>query len=220
MGDSTMFDAGSGAGAGGLRSSALTPLGPSYLRSDAATAWAKLRRLLEAYDTFDCLSPGASAAGTGSGITLVGARLRLAAVDGVLATEPRMALPAWLLQPFQPAAGAAGMAGTAADPAALLQRLMARSRLIDAAELVLSYLDAWQQQSSLQRVRSTAVWLPLKDLELLHASLQDGARRAKESGAAAEALLLRSFAEGLQDKLKLHVDQARQDWGQLQLVAH
>lgn len=243
--DSSMFDGSGGVGGGGsgssrgvLRGSLLTPLGPSYMGSEAATAWAKLRRLLEWYDTFDCLGPdGAAGGGTGGGaagaaasasegsasssnsiITLVGARLRLAAVDGILSTQPRMALPAWLLQPFQPTSESAGMAGSAADPAALLRALMDHWRLVDAAQLVLAYVDAWQQRSSLQRVHSSAVWLPLQDLELLHASLQDGARRALDKGGAAEAAVLRGCAEGLQERLKQHVDLVKADWG-LQLAA-
>jgi hypothetical protein len=216
--------------AGVLRSSVLTPVGPSYLCSEAAAAWSKLQRLLELYDSFDCLSPGAGAVPGGSskeaststssssspGITLAGARLRLAAVDGVLSAQPRMALPAWLLQPFQPSAAAGGMAGAAADPAALLRKLVGHWRLVDASELVLSYLDAWQQRSPLQRVHSTAVWLPLQELELLHASLQDGARRAREKGAAGEAELLAGCAEGLADRLQKHVSLVREDWSQLQ----
>lgn len=233
--DSSMGAAGSSKAAGVLRRSVLTPIGPSYLCSEAATAWSKLRRVLEDYDSFDCLSPdaasgaaataaapGAKGSSTGSagssrGLTLAGARLRLAAVDGALSAHPRLALPAWLLQPFLPTAGAgAGMAGSAADPAALLRKLIEHWRLVDAAELVLSYLDAWQQQSPLQRVHSTAVWLPLQDMELLHASLQGGARRAREKGAAAEAAVLDGCAEGLEGKLKQHVSLVRDDWNQLQ----
>lgn len=235
MQHSVGFDDSSGMFAGGssdkvagvLHSSVLTPVGPSYLCSEAAAAWSKLRRLLQLYDSFDCLSPGGvpgskeastSSAGAASstGITLAGARLRLAAVDGVLSAQPRMALPAWLLQPFQPSASAGGMAGAAADPAALLRKLVGHWRLVDASELVLSYLDAWQQRSSLQRVHSAAVWLPLQELELLHASLQDGARRAREKGATGEAELLASCAEGLADKLQQHVSLVKEDWSQLQ----
>jgi len=235
--ESSMFD-GTDKGIGVLHSSLLTPFGPSYLHSEAGTAWSKLRRLLERYDSFDCLSSGppvgtsagqqgSKEAGSGSGsgssdsraITVAGARLRLAAVDGVLSAQPRMALPLWLLQPFQPTSDAAGMAGNAADPAALLQKYMEHWRLVDAARLVLTYLEAWQQRSSLQRVHSAAVWLPLQDMQLLHASLQDGARRARDKGAAAEADVLGSCAESLQDKLKQHIDLVKSDWGQLQLAA-
>lgn len=237
--ESSMFD-GTDKGTGVLHSLLLTPVGPSYLHSEAGTAWSKLRRLLERYDSFDCLCPeppdGASAgqqgskeAGRGSGsgssstdsrgITVVGARLRLAAVDGVLSAQPRMALPLWLLQPFQSTSDASGMAGNAADPAALLQKYMEHWRLVDAARLVLTYLEAWQQRSSLQRVHSAAVWLPLQDMQLLHASLQDGARRARDKGAAAEADVLGSCAESLQDKLQQHIDLVKSDSGQLQLAA-
>jgi hypothetical protein len=246
FGESSMLAGGPGKAASGLRSSVLTPVGPGYLCSEAAAGWAKLRRLLQWYDTFDCVSPaadraavGAAAAGgkapaasdagdastssnsngaTGS-ITLVGARLRLAAVDGVLSTQPRMALPAWLLKPFQPAVGLGGMAGAAADPAGLLRKLMEDWRLTDAAELAMSYLDAWLQESSLHRVHSTAVWLPLQDMELLHASLQDGARRAREKGAEAEAALLGGYAVSLQEKLQQHMSLVKSDWGQLQQSA-
>lgn len=221
--DSSMFDGRSGRAAGALRSSAVTPTEPTYLGSEAAIAWAKLRRLLEKYDLDDCLSPADSApagrneaSSSGSGITLAGARLRLAAIDGALSAQLRMALPGWLLQPFQPTATSGGMTGTAADPAALLRKLMEHWRLIDATELVLSFLDAWQKQSSLQRVHSTAVWLPLQDMELLHASLQDGARRAREKGAAGEATVLAGCAEELQEKLKKHVSLVKEGWGQLQ----
>lgn len=219
---SGMFAGGSSDKAAGvLRSSVLTPVGPSYLCSEAAAAWSKLRCLLQLYDSFDCLSPGAvpgskEASTSSTGITLAGARLRLAAVDGVLSAQPRMALPAWLLQPFQPSASAGGMAGAAADPAALLRKLVGHWRLVDASELVLSYLDAWQQRSPLQRVHSAVVWLPLQELELLHASLQDGARRAGEKGATGEAELLASCAEGLADKLQRHVSLVKEDWSQLQ----
>lgn len=246
--DSGGMCAGSGGrGSSVLSTSVLTPVGPSYLSSDAAVAWSKLRRLLELYASFDCLSPGtesssvpaapgsstaagssstgwaggsaaggSDSAGSGNGITLVGARLRLAAIDGALSAQPRMALPQWLLQPFQPTADAAGMAGKPADPAALLRKLMEHWRLVDAAELVLGYLDAWQQHSALQRVHSTAVWLPLQDMELLHASLQDGARRAREKGYDADAAVLGGIAERMQEKLKQHMDGVKVAWGQLQ----
>jgi hypothetical protein len=224
--DSSMFDDRSGRAAGALRSSAVTPIEPTYLGSKAAVAWAKLRQLLEKCDLIDCLSPADSApaggneastgSGSSSGITLAGARLRLAAVDGVLSAQPRMALPAWLLQPFQPTATSGGMTGTAADPAALLRKLIEHWRLVDATELVLSFMDAWQQQSALQRVHSTAVWLPLQDMELLHASLRDGARRARHKGAAGEAAVLEGCAEGLQEQLKRHVSLVKESWGQLQ----
>lgn len=242
--DSSMFEGSASRGVVALRSTVLTPSGPSYLRSEAASAWTKLQRLLEWYDCFDCLAPdaagaaavaeppGSTKAGSDKGsptatttntkssnITLVGARLRLAAVDGALSAQPRMALPAWLLQPFQPAADAAGMAGTAADAAALLRKYMEHWRLIDAAELVCSYLQQWQERSSLQRVHSTAVWLPLQDMELLFASLQDGARRARQKGAAAEADVLGGYAEALQDRLKQHMDLVKSDWVQLQMAA-
>jgi hypothetical protein len=244
FGESGMLAGGAGKAADGLRSSVLTPVGPGYLCSEAAVGWAKLRRLLQSYDTFDCLSPAADRAAAGAAaavgkpraagsasdgstssngasgsITLVGARLRLAAVDGMLSTQPRMALPAWLLQPFQPAVGSGGMAGAAADPAGLLQKLMEHWRLVDASELVMSYLDAWLQESSLHRVHSTAVWLPLQDMELLHASLQDGARRAREKGAEAEAALLGGYAVALQEKLQQHISLVKSDWGQLQQSA-
>jgi hypothetical protein len=239
-----MFAGSAGRGSSVLSTSVLTPAGPSYLSSEAAVAWSKLQRLLELYDSFDCLSPGtesssvpaapgsstaagssstgraggsaAGSAGSGNGITLVGARLRLAAIDGALSAQPRMALPQWLLQPFLPTADAAGMAGKPADPAALLRKLMEHWRLVDAAELVLGYLDAWQQHSALQRVHSTAVWLPLQDMELLHASLQDGARRAREKGYDADAAVLGGIAEGMQEMLKQHLDGVRVAWGQLQ----
>jgi hypothetical protein len=225
--DSSMFDGRLGRAVGALRSSAVTPIEPHYLGSGAAAAWAKLRQLLEMCDVDNCLSPVDSApageneastgrGSSGNGITLAGARLRLAAIDGALSAHPRMALPAWLLQPFQPIATSGGMTGAAADPAALLRKLIEHWRLVDATELVLSFMDAWQQQSALQRVHSTAVWLPLQDMELLHASLLDGARRARDKGAAVEAAVLEGCAEGLQEQLKRHVSLVKESWGQLQ----
>ena len=57
-------------------------------QANAAAAWGAMQRFLEG-------GPGGPSAG----------RLRAAAADAILATEPRFRLPAWLLQLFQVCTG-------------------------------------------------------------------------------------------------------------------
>jgi hypothetical protein len=217
---------GAQAAAGATGAPAGVPLshtGPRFLGSRAAAAWQTLQQMLELYDSYDCLGAGGGAPDAAApSMSVLGASLRLAAVDGLLRVQPRMALPAWLLQPFLPptqaggapdAAGAVagGMADAAADPAALLRLYMQHGRLLDAAQLAVSHLDAWQRCDVLQRVQPMAVWLPLCDMQLLHASLMAGAQRAREVEGYREAELLSQAAELLGAAVAAHVALAQRD---------
>jgi hypothetical protein len=216
------------AGAGVLAWGLMSYTGPGHLGSEAAAAWQKLRELLELYDaagstgstTAGSTANGSivysSADGDGADVRGLGGRLRLAAVDGALAAQPGLQLPAWLLQPFQPTAGSTGgMAGAAADPAALLRVYIKHGRLLDAAQLAKDHLEAWQRQGALLRAQPGAVWLPLQGLELLHASLVAGAARAGAAEQHVEAEVLGTWSEVLERGLAEHVALARSDTGKL-----
>jgi hypothetical protein len=216
------------AGAGVLARGLMSYTGPGHLGSEAAAAWQKLRELLELYDaagstgsnnvasTANGSTVYSSADGDGAGASGLGGCLRLAAVDGALAAQPGMQLPAWLLQPFQPTAGSTGgMAGAAADPAALLRVYIKHGRLLDAAQLAKDHLEAWQRQGALLRAQPGAVWLPLQGLELLHASLVAGAARAGAAEQHAEAEVLGTWSEVLERGLAEHVALVRSDTGKL-----
>jgi hypothetical protein len=206
-----------GAGAGVLARGLMSYTGPGHLGSEAAAAWQKLRELLELYDAAGSTDTSSTANGSTDGYAGgLGGRLRLAAVDGALALQPGLQLPAWLLQPFEPAAGSAGgMAGTAADPAALMRLYIKHGRLLDAAELAKAHMEAWQRQGALLRAQPGAVWLPLQGLELLHASLVAGAARAGAAKQHAEAELLGTWSEVLERGLAEHVALVRSDTGKL-----
>ncbi|KAF6256777.1 hypothetical protein COO60DRAFT_79428 [Scenedesmus sp. NREL 46B-D3] len=188
--------------------------GPGYLGSEAAAAWQKLRELLHLYDA------AGSTGGDVAGSSGMGGRLRLAAVDGALAEQAGLQLPAWLLQPFQPTAGSAGgMAGAAADPAALMRVYVKHGRLLDAAQLAKDHMEAWQRQGALLRAQPGAVWLPLQGLELLHASLVAGATRAGAAKQHAQAELLGTWSEVLETGITDHVALVRSDTGKLGAAA-
>lgn len=209
--------------------------GPGYLGSSAAAAWHKLRQLLELYDGYDpdnttngAAAMAAAAAVTSStmpsnsssskrrSISALGGRMRVAAVDGALSTHPGLHLPAWFIQPFQPVAGiSGGMAGSGLDPAALLRVYMKHGRLIDGAELLKSHLDAWQRQNPVLRAKPCAVWLPLRDMELLYASLVAGAKRAHLGHRSEEAELLGVWSEVLKRGLADHMALVRSDGDKL-----
>jgi hypothetical protein len=217
---------GSGAvGAGVLAQGLMSYTGPGHLGSEAAAAWQKLRELLELYDAASDTgstengSTDGSTAGSSSSSSL-GGRLRLSAVDGALAEQAGLQLPAWLVQPFQPTAGTAGgMAGAAADPAALLRVYIQHGRLLDAAQLAKDHLEAWQRQGALLRAQPGAVWLPLQGLELLHASLVAGAARAGAAKQQNEAELLGTWSEVLETGIAEHVALVRSDTGKLGAAA-
>jgi hypothetical protein len=196
--------------------------GPGYLCSGAAASWHELRGMLDTYEDH--------------GAGQLAGRLRAAAVDGILSAAPEIELPRWLLAPFEPppeppsstTAVAAQqqhhhhrhgstpgtsrcMAGSAADPAALLRVLLRRGRLLDAARLAAVHLAAWQRQGALARCAPAAAWLPLRDLERLHASLSAAAGRAGAAGRSDDAELLGSWAELLESGVASHVALARSD---------
>jgi hypothetical protein len=222
--------------AGRLQQSVRSYTGPGYLGSSAAPAWEKLRSLLDMYDDKDNLGgdgggmPAATAAaaaaarggvcaaaGHGGSATGLAGRLRLAAVDGLLSVQAGFTLPDWLLQPFKPVhATAGGMAGFSADPAGLLRVFIKHGRLVDAAQLVQDHLEAWQRNSPLLRATAAAVWLPLRDMELLHASLVAGARRAVDAGLkGCESEVLGLWSEVLEAVVGDHMALARSDAAKL-----
>eukprot|EP00775_Hariotina_reticulata_P002523 gene2523-2825_t len=214
--------------AGRLQQYMMSYTGPGYLGSPAAAAWEKLRSLLDLFDAQDTIGgnrlamPTAAGAGGGSvpaaaghdnGASGLAGRLRLVAVDGALSVQAGLTLPDWLVQPFRPLhAAAGGMAGFSADPAGLLRVYIKHGRLVDAAQLVQEHLEAWQRNSPLLRATATAVWLPLKDMELLHASLVAGARRAVDAGLKGrEGEVLGLWSEVLEAVVGEHMALARSD---------
>eukprot|EP00879_Flechtneria_rotunda_P024557 GHRR01026037.1.p1 GENE.GHRR01026037.1~~GHRR01026037.1.p1 ORF type:complete len:204 (-),score=76.85 GHRR01026037.1:351-962(-) len=160
----------------------------------------------------DASASSRAADSNGSSISVVGGQLRLAAVDGALAVQAGVHLPPWLTEPFNPLAGNAGsMAGTGADPAGLLRVYLKHGRLVDAAKLVRGYLESWQMQGPLLRGQAAAVWIPLQEIELLHASLVAGAQRASSRQLINEAEVLGLWSEILEACLQDHVTLVRSD---------
>ncbi|XP_009775332.1 nuclear pore complex protein NUP160 isoform X2 [Nicotiana sylvestris] len=133
-------------------------VGPTAHESKGSSQWETLELYLEKYKKFH-------------------AKLPAVVADTLLAADPQIELPLWLVQMFKgvPAKSGWGMAGSESNPASLLRLYIDYGRYTEATNLLLEYIESFaslRPADIIRRKRPFAVWFPYSLIERLWYQLQ------------------------------------------------
>ncbi|CAH9085976.1 unnamed protein product [Cuscuta europaea] len=104
-------------------------------------------------------------------------RLPAVVAETLLATDPQIELPLWLIQKFKSAQREScwGMAGNESNPASLFQLYVDYGRFNEAINLLLEYIEKFsclRPMDIIRRKRPSAVWFPYTHIERLWCQLE------------------------------------------------
>ncbi|XP_059313417.1 nuclear pore complex protein NUP160 [Lycium ferocissimum] len=133
-------------------------VGPPGQESAGSSHWETLELYLEKYKKFH-------------------AKLPVVVADTLLAADPQIELPLWLVQMFKgvPAKSGGGMAGSESNPASLFRLYIDYGRYTEATNLLLEYIESFaslRPADIIRRKKPFAVWFPYSLIERLWCQLQ------------------------------------------------
>ncbi|MCD9560935.1 hypothetical protein HAX54_019798 [Datura stramonium] len=133
-------------------------VGPPAQESKGSSHWETLELYLGKYKMFH-------------------AKLPVVVADTLLAADPQIELPLWLVQMFKgvPAKSGGGMAGSESNPASLFRLYIDYGRYTEATNLLLEYIESFaslRPADIIRRKRPFAVWFPYSLIERLWCQLQ------------------------------------------------
>ncbi|KAM3290886.1 nuclear pore complex protein isoform X2 [Capsicum chacoense] len=133
-------------------------VGPPAQESKGSSHWETLELYLEKYKKFH-------------------AKLPIIVADTLLAADPQIELPLWLVQMFKdvPAKSGGGMAGSESNPASLFRLYIDFGRYTEATNLLLEYIESFaslRPADIIRRKKPFAVWFPYSLIERLWCQLQ------------------------------------------------
>nr|GMD42356.1 nuclear pore complex protein NUP160 isoform X1 [Ipomoea batatas] len=105
------------------------------------------------------------------------ARLPVVVAETLLAADPQIELPLWLVQMFKSVQRESswGMAGSESNPASLFRLYVDYGRFTEATNLLLEYIESFaclRPMDIIRRKRSSAVWFPYTLIERLWCQLE------------------------------------------------
>ncbi|CAI9101446.1 OLC1v1038776C1 [Oldenlandia corymbosa var. corymbosa] len=140
----------------------LTEEGPSAPQFKGNSQWEMLEIYLEKYKGYH-------------------PRLPIVVAETLLACDPQIVLPLWLVQFFKVTRQESGfgMSGSESNPASLFRLYVDHGRYVEATNLLLEYIESFsalRPSDVIRRKRQSSVWFPYTHIERLWCQLEESIR--------------------------------------------